>query len=237
MLSMKVARAGGGWTMSGRSLSGVEPPELLSPLDAGSTLGVIGLGRIGYRVARVFRSTFGMEVIAYDPYVAEDRAREIGVTLVENLGDLLRRSDVVSIHCHLTAETERLIGADEINAMKPTAYLVNTARGAIVDEAALVVALLDERIAGAALDVVEVEPLPIASPLLAMDNVIVTPHVAGASLANQTRAAEFAAKNALRLLAGQVPNGLVNPLALCSWAARFGATGIRHGGIVRTTIP
>ena len=237
MLAMKVARAGGGWRMSGQNPSGGDVPELLSPLDADSTLGVIGLGRIGYRVARVFRSMFGVNVIAYDPYVPEDRAREIGVTLVEDLGDLLRDSDVVTIHCHLSTETEHLIGAEEIKAMKPTAYLVNTARGAIVDEAALVVALREERIAGAALDVVEVEPLAVESPLLAMENVIVTPHVAGASLAHQIRAAEFAAKDALRLLAGQVPNGLVNPAALATWAARFGATGIRHGGIVRTTIP
>jgi phosphoglycerate dehydrogenase-like enzyme len=235
--AMKVARAGGGWTMSGRNLSGGEAPELLSPLDAGTTLGVIGLGRIGYRVARVFRSMFGMEVIAYDPYVPEDRAREIGVTLVQDLRDLMRDSDVVTIHCHLSAETKHLIGADEIKAMKPTAYLVNTARGAIVDEAALVVALRNERIAGAALDVVEVEPLPTESPLLGMEKVIVTPHVGGASLAHQTRAAEFAARDALRLLAGQAPNGLVNPSALGAWATRFGATGIRHGGIIRTTIP
>jgi D-3-phosphoglycerate dehydrogenase len=237
MPAMKAARGGRGWTMSGRNFAGGEAPELLSPLDAGSTLGVIGLGRIGYRVARVFRSMFGMAVIAYDPYVSDDRAREIGVTLVEDLGDLLRDSDVVTIHCLLSAETEHLIGPDEIKAMKPTAYLVNTARGAIVDEAALVVALREERIAGAALDVAEVEPLSVESPLLAMESVIVTPHVAGASLAHQTRAAEFAANDALRLLAGQVPNGLVNPSALGAWAARFGATGIRHGGIVRTTIP
>lgn len=145
----------------------------------GKTLGLVGCGRIGSEVARRARA-FGMRVIAYDPYLHPERAREAGVELV-TLPDLLEESDVLSIHAPLTAETRSLIGAQELARMKRTAYLLNVARGGIVDEAALAEALRAKRIAGAALDVFEREPPAPDHPLFGLENVIVTPHLGAAT--------------------------------------------------------
>lgn len=145
----------------------------------GKTLGLVGCGRIGAEVARRARA-FGMRVVAYDPYLSPDRAREMAVGLV-TLPDLLEESDFLSIHAPLTDETRGLLGREELARMKPTAFLLNMARGGIVDERALADALAAKKLAGAALDVFEKEPPPADHPLLALENVILTPHLGAAT--------------------------------------------------------
>lgn len=154
---------GGGWQVGmGRDLRG-------------ATLGVIGLGRHGSQVAG-FGLAFGMRVVAWSQNLTDERADEVGVERVEKL-DLLRRADFVSIHLRLSDRTRGLIGADELGAMKPTAYLVNTSRGPIVDEAALLAAVRAGRPAGAALDVYAREPLPADHPFRSEPRILTTPHV------------------------------------------------------------
>jgi phosphoglycerate dehydrogenase-like enzyme len=142
---------------------------------AGKTLGVVGLGRIGSRIA-AFGRFLGMRVLAWGPTLTPDRARAADVEHVP-LETLLRESDVVTLHTRLSDLTRGLLTARHLALMKPTAYLVNTARGPLVDEAALLAALRERRIAGAALDVFDVEPLPADHPFLALDNVVLTPHI------------------------------------------------------------
>jgi phosphoglycerate dehydrogenase-like enzyme len=140
----------------------------------GRTLGVLGLGKLGSQAARV-GNAFDMNVVAWSQNLTEERARECGAALVDR-DTLLRESDFVTIHLVLSARTRGLIGRDELALMKPDAYLVNTSRGPIVDEDALVDALRERRIAGAGLDVFDVEPLPPAHPLRGLDNVLLTGH-------------------------------------------------------------
>jgi len=141
----------------------------------GKTLGVLGLGGLGSRVAKVGRA-FEMSVIAWSPNLTAERAAEVGATLVPK-DELLARADVVSIHLVLGDRSRGLIGARELGLMKPTAFLVNTSRGPIVDEAALVAALRAGRIAGAGLDVYDEEPLPLNHPLRSLPNTVITPHL------------------------------------------------------------
>ncbi|MGK3995937.1 D-2-hydroxyacid dehydrogenase family protein [Sorangium sp. So ce1024] len=141
----------------------------------GKTLGLVGLGRLGGQVARV-GSAFGMEVIAWSQNLTAERAAEVGARLTTK-DELFGSADVVSIHLVLSPRTRGLVGAAELARMKPTAFLVNTSRGPIVDEEALVAALRGRRIAGAGLDVFEPEPLPAGHPLLALDNTVITPHL------------------------------------------------------------
>lgn len=142
---------------------------------AGSTLGLIGLGRLGAQMVAPARA-FGMEVIAWSQNLTAERAAEVGVGLTGR-DELLRRADVVSIHLVLSERTRALIGAAELAQMKPGAFLVNTSRGPIVDERALVAALRERRIAGAGLDVYDIEPLPHDHELLGLDNTVLTPHL------------------------------------------------------------
>jgi D-3-phosphoglycerate dehydrogenase len=148
---------------------------------AGKTLGLVGIGRIGAKVARMAGAGFRMRVLAFDPHADAARFTEAGAARRTELRALLAESDVVSVHCVLNAETRGLIGSRELAVMKPSAFLVNVSRGAIVDEAALLRALQERRIAGAALDVYSQEPLARAghplSALYAMDNVILSPHL------------------------------------------------------------
>lgn len=141
----------------------------------GKTMGIVGFGHVGRHVARI-ANAFGMRVVASSPHLTLDAAAAAGVEL-RALDDLLRTSDVVSIHAAMTAETRCLIDARRLGLMKPTAYLINTARGPVVDEAALIDTLANQRIAGAALDVFDTEPLPPRHPLTALRNVILTPHI------------------------------------------------------------
>jgi glyoxylate reductase len=167
-----------------------EPGLLLGHDLHGATVGVVGFGRIGQAVARRLEG-FGCEIL--------HTSRRGGVPLEE----LLDRSDFVSVHTPLTAETRGLIGDEALARMKPTAYLVNTARGPIVDSEALVRALRDGRIAGAALDVTDPEPLPAGDPLLDAPNLLVLPHLGSATYATRERMADMAVDNLLAGLAGE----------------------------------
>ena len=144
---------------------------------AGRKVGLIGLGAVGRQVARRL-AALDMRVLAYDPLLTHPAGVAVEMT---DLATLLGESDFISLHCPLTPDTRGLLNAEAFARMKPTAYLVNTARGAVIDHAALVDVLTNRRIAGAALDVFPVEPLPTSSPLLALDNVILTPHIGGAT--------------------------------------------------------
>jgi D-3-phosphoglycerate dehydrogenase len=141
----------------------------------GLTLGVIGLGKLGTRTAAIAKA-FGMKVIAWSQNLTPEKCQEAGVERVSR-EDLLRQADFVTIHLVLSARSRGLIGAAELALMKPSAYIINTSRGPIIEEAALIAALKDERIAGAGLDVFDTEPLPTAHPLRKMDNVVLTPHL------------------------------------------------------------
>ncbi len=172
---------------------------------AGKTLGIIGLGRIGREVARRARA-FQMEVIAYDPYVTERAAHEQSVTLVE-LDHLLARSDFVSLHCALSKDTENLIDAVAVSQMKPTAVLINAARGGLIDEAAVAEALQNGRLRAAALDVFSSEPPSADNPLIGLANVVHTPHLGASTEEAQRDVAQQIAEQVLDALRGE---GIVN---------------------------
>jgi D-3-phosphoglycerate dehydrogenase len=175
----------------------------------GSVLGLVGFGRIPQLVAPKAQA-FGMTVVAYDPYVPAEVFARAGVDSVD-LPALLRRSDYVSIHSPLVPETKHLFNADAFRQMKRTAYLVNTARGPIVDEAALAAALDAGDIAGAALDVMAQEPPPADSPLFGRDNVIVTPHTSFYSEESLVELQTKAAQEVAAVLTGRPPRNPVNP--------------------------
>lgn len=195
---------------------GWEPQLLLGSDVFGKTIGIIGLGRIGQAVARRAHG-FSMRVLYYDPRRLEiDEEKILGVTYVE-LPELLRESDYVTIHVPLTPETHHLIGEKELRMMKPGAYLINTARGPIVDETALVRALAERRIAGAGLDVYENEPA-MAPGLAELPNVVLLPHLGSASRETRERMADMAVDNLLSALRGERPRHLVNPEVLAARA-------------------
>ncbi|MDQ3829159.1 MAG: D-2-hydroxyacid dehydrogenase family protein [Candidatus Tectomicrobia bacterium] len=177
----------------------------------GKTLGIIGLGRIGSRVAHIAQA-FGMRVLATGFTLTAERALAHGVRMAA-LEDLLARSDVVSIHLRLSDRSHKLIGRRELRLMKPTAYLINTARGPIVDEAALIDALRHHRIAGAGLDVFEQEPIQPSHPLLQLDNVVCTPHIGFVTRETYEQMLGGAVENILNYLDGN-PTNVRNPQAL-----------------------
>jgi phosphoglycerate dehydrogenase-like enzyme len=148
----------------------------------GLTLGIIGLGKLGTRMARIAQA-FGMKVVAWSQNLTPEKCKEVGAEYVSK-DDLFRRSDFVTIHVVLSERTRGLVGARELGLMKPTAYLINTSRGPIVEEAALLAALRGKKIAGAGLDVFDVEPLPLDHPLRKMDNAVLTPHLGYVSTQN-----------------------------------------------------
>jgi D-3-phosphoglycerate dehydrogenase len=182
-------------------------PAAEFPTIYGQTLGIVGLGEIGRSLAGKARA-LGMEVIAYDPYVKEG-GEPLPLRLV-GLDDLLRQSDYLSLNLPLTEETFHLIGERELALMKPTSVIINTSRGPVVDEAALAAALRQRRIAAAGLDVFEVEPLPASSPLLELDDVILTPHTAGISEKSARKVRTEVGKAAADLLAGRWPRYVAN---------------------------
>jgi glyoxylate reductase len=185
------------------------PLILLGQDIHGATLGIIGFGRIGRAVARRAQG-FGMKSLYYDFRRADEVEKELGVEYAE-FERLLTESDFVTVHTNLTTETHNLIGAKELARMKKTAVLVNTARGPIVDNIALFEALRDRKIAFAALDVTEPEPIPSNHPLLSLSNVIITPHIASATVATRTKMGLMAADNLISGLKGQIPPNPVNP--------------------------
>lgn len=178
---------------------------------AGKVLGLVGTGRVGSRVAKICGSALGMRVLAYDPYANPQRAQELDIELVGSLDSMLPELDFLSIHCPLTPETHNLIGAPQLRSMKPTAYLINSARFAVVNEQALVQALSDHWIAGAALDVLPTEPAAPDHPLLRMDNVILAPHIGSFTDEGHLRMLTQAAEQVLMVLHGERPRNLVNP--------------------------
>lgn len=186
------ARSTGWYGLGGREL-------------AGQTLGIVGMGKIGRRIAQLGRA-FGMRVLgirrSFTGESASDPDLDQGYP-PERLHELLGQSDYVVLAVPLTTETERLIGEAELKAMKPNTYLVNIARGRVIDEQALIQALRDGWIGGAGLDVAEVEPLPSNSPLYGMPNVILTPHIAGVSVHYERRLAELFAENLRHYRAGE----------------------------------
>lgn len=176
----------------------------------GLSLGVIGLGRIGSRVAKVARA-LGMEVLGYDPYLSAEKAAELGIQLIPDLNTVLAAADIVTLHVPVSDATRHLMNAERLALMKRGAILVNTARGTLVDEAALIAALDSGHLAGAGLDVLEREPPPPEHTLLHRDNVIVTPHIGGVTMASKDRLWREAIGQALQVLRGERPPNLVNP--------------------------
>lgn len=177
----------------------------------GRTLGIVGFGSIGSETARKAITAFGMRVLAYDPHVAAAAMRAAGVEPVDELTALLTESDFVSLHPELNAETRGMIAEAELRAMKPTAFLINTARGKVVSQQALVRALEERWIAGAALDVFEDEPVGAGNPLFAFENIILTPHVAGLTDATVREMSRATALKILTALSGECPPDVLNP--------------------------
>ena len=179
-------------------------------------LGIVGLGDVGRELVRIAQP-FQMTLLASDPYVEPVVFRELGVQRV-GLDELLERSDLVSLHCCLTPETRGLIGARELRLMKPTAYLVNTARGRVVDQKVLTQALTEGWIAGAGIDVFEKEPLPLSDPLLQLDNVILTPHWICGSNESVWQVSEKVINQVSAGARGDIPEHVLNPEVLQSAA-------------------
>lgn len=188
-------------------------PTLLMGADIHhATLGIVGFGRIGKEVAKRARG-FDMRILAFDSQPDFSAAGDLGVELVD-LDTLLRQSDFVSLHCALTDETRHLIDADALAAMKSSAVLINAARGPVVDTNALVDALSSGQIAAAGLDVTDPEPIPADHPLVQLENAVIVPHIASASIATRGKMAQMAAQNLLAIIRGQRPDHIVNPEVL-----------------------
>jgi phosphoglycerate dehydrogenase-like enzyme len=174
----------------------------------GRTLGIIGLGNSGRELVRLV-APFGMRLLAYSPHADPAQAAALGVRLT-SLEEVLRESDFVSLHCRLTEQTRRLLGAAQINLMKPSAYLINVARGELIDQPALTSALQDDRIAGAGLDVFTPEPLPADDPLTTLENVLLTPHWSASTTDVWRATGRAMAEGMLRAARGEVPENVVN---------------------------
>jgi D-3-phosphoglycerate dehydrogenase len=202
----------GNWDIR-RSLEGIE--------IQGKSLGIIGLGKIGRRVAEMAK-VLGMSVSFYDPYVTSESLKGERFEKKESLSDLLKESDFVSIHASLISETNRMFGEKEFREMKPSAYLLNVARGGIVDEEALFRALKEGRIGGAALDVLSKEPPDKGHPLFHLDNILVTPHIAYNTKEAKWRAKDQLKRIILSIIQGQFPINVVNPEVKGRWLRTSG---------------
>jgi len=184
--------------------------ELTPGLEAaGAVLGLVGLGRIGSRVAVIAR-VLGMKVIAFDPFITPERASALGVEQVPALAELLPRAHIVSLHCPATAETYHIMNAETLNLMPKGSYLVNVARGTLIDEAALLEALRSGHLAGAALDVFDPEPAVTNHPLFTLPNTICTPHIGSYTSASVLRMQVMACEEIASALRGERPTNLVN---------------------------
>jgi glyoxylate reductase len=191
-------------------------PSILLGRDVfGATLGIVGMGGVGTEVAKRARG-FGMRIVYHDPIRKHTLERRYRMSFLA-LDDLLQKSDFVTLHAPLTPETRGLIGRRELVLMKETAILVNTGRGPLVDQTALHTALKSGRIAGAALDVTDPEPIRSDDPLLTLENLVIAPHIASASVATRSGMAMMAAKNLLTALAGRVPKDSVNREIAPAW--------------------
>jgi autoinducer 2 (AI-2) kinase len=193
--------------------------ELMADLGAmsgfelgGATIGLVGLGAVGFQVARRL-VPFGARLLVYDPYVAADKLAEVNGRLA-SLDELFSQSDIVSLHCAVTPETKRMVNGRLLGLMKPTAYLVNTARFQLADEEALYAALRDRTIAGAALDVFKTEPPMPDDPFLKLDNIIATPHIGGAAREVVIHQSAMIIGDIDRWLRGEPPHYCLNPEVL-----------------------
>ncbi len=213
---------------SGRLLSDTVTLSVMAQRDGlvnfdlwGKTLGVIGVGRIGSSVARKMVAAFNMRVLGYDPYVDAATLAGYGVQKIDRLEDMLPSCDFVTLHCPGGAETRHMIDEHTLALFKPSAYLINTARGTVIDEDALVAALRRQQLAGAAIDVYDPEPPRVDNPLLQMDNVIVTPHFCAMTEESLRNMATMVAQGVVEVLQGRRPQYLVNPEI---WDARRGCS-------------
>lgn len=198
------------WTRSGKWKTW--GPMILLGYDIHhATLGIVGCGRIGLEMAKRARG-FDMKVLYYDSVRRKpEEEKQFGLEFIPNLYDLLARADFVTVHVPLMPETRHMISTKEFAAMKKTAIFVNTSRGPVVDQKALYEALKSGKIFAAGLDVTEVEPIPMDDPLLTLENCLIAPHIASASVATRTKMATMAAANLLAGLKGQMPPNCVNP--------------------------
>jgi D-3-phosphoglycerate dehydrogenase / 2-oxoglutarate reductase len=203
-----------------RRSAGVNRNDLIGTEAQGKTIGIVGIGHVGRRVAQLCMGLLGMTVLAYDPYLSPGEIAAHGAVKVE-LDELLRRSDYVSISCPLTKDNRGMIGAREFALMQPHAFFITTARGFIHDENALFEALRDRRIAGAGLDVWAKEPPPPDHPLLQFDNVLASPHTAGVTREARMNMGRIAAEQILCALDGQRPPRIINPEVWPHYAERF----------------
>ena len=176
---------------------------------SGKTVGIVGFGAIGRKVARIVRA-FDTSVLVYDPFVDADKIKEAGAQPRE-LDDLMKQSDIITLHSSTTPEAMGLINAQRIALMKPTAYLINAANAFVVDNEAIIRALKEKRIAGAAFDVFETWPVRPDSPLLKLDNVVLTPHIGGATAETVVRYSQMMVDDIERFLRGERPKNLLNP--------------------------
>ncbi|NPA96637.1 MAG: D-glycerate dehydrogenase [Crenarchaeota archaeon] len=197
------------WGEWWRTGTGWHPKMMLGVELKGKTLGVIGLGRIGSRVAEIAVKGFGMKVIYYDTKRREDLEKELGVEY-RDLDQLLQEADIITIHVPLTDKTYHMINEERLKKMKRSAILINTARGKVIDTEALVKALREGWIAGAGLDVFEQEPLPPNHPLTAFKNVVLAPHIGSATYETRHAMAELVAENLIAFYEGREPPTLVN---------------------------
>jgi len=185
-----------------------ERPKVLSERLTGKTVGIIGFGRIGRQVAMLLKP-FKVRIVVYDPYISEEVVREFGVERVEELDQLLKTSDIVTLHIPLTNETRHMIGWRELNMMKRNAILINTSRGAIVDEEALYKAVKSGRLKSAHIDVWSIEPVPKDNPMLKIRRIQLSLHQASWSTNFFTEAAEFCVENVLKTFRGLKPLNVV----------------------------
>jgi D-3-phosphoglycerate dehydrogenase len=178
---------------------------------SGKTLGILGMGRIGSMVCRKARQGLDMDVLAYDPLIPRQAMEQAGARVAGSIPEVLEAADVITVHVPSTPETKGLIGEQALRRMKPTAFLINTARGPLVDEAALARALREQWIAGAGIDVFDPEPPPADHPLFGLSNIILTPHSAALTAECVMRMASHAAQAIIDVLEGRRPEGVVNP--------------------------
>jgi len=186
----------------------------------GKTIGIIGLGNIGSRVAEICKAAFRMTVLAYDPYLSKEKTAARNAEKVE-LSEMLQRADYLTMHCPRTTETFGMIGYEELSLMKPTAFFINTSRGGTYREGDLARALAEGKIAGAGIDVFLKEPPGTNHPLMAFDNVILTPHNAGSTRESQENVALYASDQWIAIFDGKVPPRLVNKVVWPTYSERF----------------
>jgi len=197
---------------------------------AGSTVGIVGLGNIGRGFATRVRGFGPFRIVAYDPYIPQTAADLFGVELVD-FDELLTVSDFITVHAPATDETNHIFSTDAFKRMKPSAILINCARGPLVDPEALHVALTSGEIAAAALDVTEQEPIDAEDPLLGLDNLIITPHIAAGSPVTAVEGGRRQAENVLMVLTGEAPHGLANPEVIKAIAVMRANTPGRWEGV------